>query len=457
METTIVLVRRKRPRSLRTLACLLLCGVLAGCAGGLPSVIDMMPAPAVSDQTDDDLPISDEGPALLDILYATSRAPAGPADEEPFYTNERGYLVRVGSGKIAFGDSDITWDEARKISLLKNRPGEFPLQIRDAVEYGVVPDSVSIFTPRNELETIDEEADDRFIAAIEERLARSDSKDIFIYVHGYKVEFENPLLVAAEMWHFLGYDGAFVAFSWPSTPSRLAYFKDTETARVAAWGLRKFIAYLARETSVERINIIGYSAGTRLVMTALHELALIQQHNTPEEITEATRLGRVILVGSDVDTGTFASFLLDGLLRSQDQLNLYVSPADKALQVSDRVLRHRRLGQVLPGTLDERMREFVMDNNDRLHFIDVEGADNFDEGHGHGYFRKSPWVSSDVLMTLRYGLAPGERGLIRHENSPIWRFPTDYENRLDQVLSEVNPGLVPALHTPESLATSGGF
>ncbi|MEJ2604964.1 MAG: alpha/beta hydrolase, partial [Gammaproteobacteria bacterium] len=383
MHATILLADRVRPGPLRLLACLLVCGVLGACAGSPPSMQEMMPAPAVAGEEAGsvDLPIAEGNTALLDILYATNRAPAGADDEQAFYTNERGYLVRLGSGRIAFGDSDITWDEARKISLLKNRPGEFPLEIRDAAEYGIVPDSVSIFTPRGELDAIDESSDDRFVAAVEERLARSDSKDVFIYVHGYKVEFENPLLVAAEMWHFLGYQGAFVAFSWPSTPSRLAYFKDTETARVAAWGLRQLITYLARETSVERINIIGYSAGTRLVLTAMHELALIHQQSTPDEIVAANRLGRVILVGSDVDSGTFASYVLDGLLRVQDQLNLYVSPADKALKVSDKVLRHRRLGQVLPGTLDERMREFVM-STDRLHFVDVEDADQFDEGNG---------------------------------------------------------------------------
>ncbi|MEJ2604769.1 MAG: hypothetical protein P8172_16060, partial [Gammaproteobacteria bacterium] len=87
---------------------------------------------------------------------------------------------------------------------------------------------------------------------------------------------------------------------------------------------------------------------------------------------------------------------------------------------------------------------------DRLHFVDVEDADQFDEGNGHGYFRKSPWVSSDVLMTLRYGLAPGERGLVRREDSPIWRFPPDYLSRLERILWDVNPDLAPAAKTLSS-------
>ena len=64
----------------------------------------------------------------------------------------------------------------------------------------------------------------RFVAAINQRLASSASKDVYIYSYGYKVDLENPLLIASELWHFLGYNGAFIAFSWPTTPKSLANF-----------------------------------------------------------------------------------------------------------------------------------------------------------------------------------------------------------------------------------------
>jgi len=427
--------------------CVVIAAVTAGGCASKQRALDMMPAPAAYEQAaapfiQDTAPAAaaDLAAAPLDMLYATNRAPVGAGDEERYYTGERGYLLRVGAAQIAFGDTDITWDQAREVSLLKNRPGRFPLQVKDVSEYGVLEDSVSVFTPVDLASTVDESATHRFIDGIEQRLARSSNKDIYVYVHGYKVEFENPLLVASELWHFLGYEGAFVAFSWPSTPARLAYLKDIETARVSAWGLRKFIEYLARETSASRIHIVGYSAGTRVVLTALYELALIHQHDTDAAIREDTKLGNVILVGSDVDTGMFASYILDGLLRVQERLTLYASPSDKALHLSEQVFAHRRLGEVLPGTLDDRMRDYVA-SSPRLAFVDVSGAANFDADNGHAYFRKSPWVSSDVLMTLRYGLAPEERGLVRLDDSPIWRFPGDYLQRFEAALEKVNPQL----------------
>ena len=418
--------------------------LLVGCASNPLHQLDLMPVPAAYEQAVTPFDVSETadvlaGSGALDMLYATNRAPvsAGDDEDERYYSGERGYLVRVGSADISFGDSDITWDEARRISLLKNRPGSFPLEVLDVHESGILVSSVSAFTPAEIAATVDDAPSQEFVQEIERRLARSPVKDIFIYVNGYKVNFENPLLVASEMWHFLGYEGAAIAFSWPSTPARLAYMKDIETARVSAWGLRKFLEFLASETSAERIHIVGYSAGTRVVLTTLYEMALIHQHEPQSEVSNTTRLGNVILVGSDVDTGTFASYIIDGLLRVQDRLTLYTSPSDQALHLSQKIFAHRRLGQILPGTLDERMRQFAHSSS-RLALIDVADADNFDDGNGHAYFRKSPWVSSDILMTLRYGLAPAERGLEQRDDSPVWRFPDDYLARFETALAKAD-------------------
>jgi len=61
----------------------------------------------------------------------------------------------------------------------------------------------------------------------------------------------------------------------------------------------------------------------------------------------------------------------------------------------------------------------------------VEGSDT---GNGHGYFRSSPWVSSDLLMTLMHDLDPEDRGLVRLPGQPLWTFPDDYIERLRAAL-----------------------
>ena len=37
----------------------------------------------------------------------------GEDDKEDYYLNERGFLLRLGVGKLQLGDNTMTWEEAR--------------------------------------------------------------------------------------------------------------------------------------------------------------------------------------------------------------------------------------------------------------------------------------------------------------------------------------------------------
>jgi esterase/lipase superfamily enzyme len=250
------------------------------------------------------------------------------------------------------------------------------------------------------------------------------------------------MLVAMELWHFLGYEGVFIAYAWPSTPSRWAYFADLETAALSTRNLRLFLKYLARETKAEKINILGYSAGTRLVIDTLAQLAMLHADDDKAKQQTELKIGNVILVGSDYDLDLFGGLVVDGLLKVSAHNTIYLSGTDKALGISNWVFGGRnRLGQVWRDLeKDSPVTEFLR-NSDDLIVIDVTEAEQSASGNGHAYFRKSPWVSSDILTTLRYDLAPADRGLVRSETLPIWTFPADYIDKLRSVLIEVNPDL----------------
>ena len=95
------------------------------CASNKPLQIEMMPAPEVyANSTVDpflDLEkIGGERMPYRGILYATDRKPAGK--KESLYENQRGFLLRLGLAKVTVGKKDLDWEEARRVSLLKNRP-----------------------------------------------------------------------------------------------------------------------------------------------------------------------------------------------------------------------------------------------------------------------------------------------------------------------------------------------
>lgn len=418
---------------------------LVACANKKSNLILLMPAPEVYEAGSID-PFIDNDPISRGVqpgvFYATDRAPAMPDDNKhDYYSDQRGNVLRLGMGRIELGvDESISWEEARRISLLKNRTEAYPLQVTSVEEFGPLAQTVRPFDDGVQRSP---EPGRRFAANINRQLATSEIKDVYIYVHGYKVTFENPLLVASELWHFLGYNGAFIAYAWPSTPKTLAYWSDLEDAANSARGLRSLILFVAKNTTVNKIHVIGYSAGTRVVSRMLADLGMYGYLMEEEEVEERVKLGNVILIGSDVDRAVLAGYLLDGALRIPDALTIYLSSADKALDMSRLVFGKDRVGQLLSGEPVGANAARFFEAHSHLRIIDVTNAEGSDSGNGHSYFRSSPWVSSDVLMTLHYDLAPEDRGLVQTRESGIrlWRFPSDYINRLRNALTKANPSL----------------
>jgi hypothetical protein len=138
----------------------------------------------------------------------------------------------------------------------------------------------------------------------------------------------------------------------------------------------------------------------------------------------------VVLVGSDVDRHLFAARLVDGIVGIADALSVYVSASCSALGMSKWVFRRDRLRQAWASTAMQPAAAGFLRQNEKLYLVDVTGAEGAQTGNGHGYFPSSPWGSSDVLMSLMYGLTPSDRGLVRRDQQPVWTFPGDYVERL---------------------------
>ncbi len=422
-----------------------LVSTIAACASSGSYQQDLMNAPDIYDEGGID-PFADTSPIDVannfGILYATDRLPADEPNKPPYYSNTRGHVLRLGSARIHLAKEGATWEDARRVSLLKNRTEAFPIQVSDTREYGVLDRSVTSVGDPTKVAPESALPGKLFAERVNEQLSKSSVKDVFIYTHGFKVNFENPILVASELWHYLGYEGTFIAYSWPATPSIWAYAFDTETAAIAGRNLRIFLQYLADETDAERIHIVGYSAGTRVVTGALWQLALLHENLSKKSIQKKLRLGHVILTGSDIDADIFGSYLVDGIWKIPAHITVYLSGTDAALSTSSFFyFGKRRLGAWGKDDALSPVGEKILREHDDLLAIHVGEADKSSTGNGHAYFRDSPWVSSDILMTLRYDLLPGERGLVRTQEDPMWRFPPDYIANLRATIFRVNPEL----------------
>jgi esterase/lipase superfamily enzyme len=427
---------------------LLACGVLAAlasCKGtSYPYELELMPAPAVFPVCDVDpfrFTHEDEQQTTVEVLYATDREPSGEEEKQPYYANRRGWELRLGVAQVRFGDPGETWESLVERSVQLEREEPVPVVVEGVQDFGLL-DTTLVDIEGDEFAEADQDAAEAmFIERVNAKLARSVNEEIVIFVHGYKVVYENPILVASQLWHYMGYDGVMIPYSWPSTPAWWAYFADLETAKSSARNFRMFLQFLSENTSAKRIHVVGYSAGTQVVAHALYELALIHDEYSVEEIRDKLRIGRVILAASDLELGVFLTMVDEGLLRIPRTLTLYASPKDSALGFARFFLRKDRVGLWSPDQEIEPETIEFLESHPTLEIINVLGAEGIEDGNGHGYFQSSPWASSDILITLSTDRGPGERGLDRLEHAPIWLFPPDYLDVLAILVEEARAQL----------------
>lgn len=409
--------------------CYVLPFFVAGCGEAIYDEIELMPSPlAYSVAGINPFPTEDTAnfTARSRLFYVTDRAVAGPEDDQAYYTNQRGQLSRAGIADVTLSPTVSNWQEFVDVTMRGIRDRKYLLNISDVTEIGVLPYSVSELypdpPPKSELDAAGRE----FAKAINTQLLLSRNRDVHIYVHGYNVDFEYSTLVGRELQHFLGYQGAFITYNWAATPNRLAYFKDQETASASRRNLRSLIEFLSEHTKAERINLIGYSAGSRLAFEVMYQIALLNSAKV------GPRLGKVILISSDLDRSYVGHSLADGILDSVDKLSIYTSGTDAALAISSFVFGRDRLGQkweeddggVWPA-LEARLASL-----EKLEIIDVTDAEESSAGNGHAFFRTSPWASSDIFLSILTQRDARERGLVRSIGDAVWAFPPDYPERL---------------------------
>lgn len=376
----------------------------------------------------------DVSPPVFDVYYATDREPAerGPFHPE-FYGNERSSSLSLGVATVRFGVEEMDWHEIRAASLMEKRPRALPLNI-ERIEtlhnIGTAAETLEASLHKGIL------TDDPFIARINHRLANSDTKSIFIFVPGFKVDFTYPVLVAAELWYYMGCHGAFIAYSWPSKQRLRDYFSDIETAAFTAQHFRMLLLYLADRTEAKNIHILSYSAGARIVSQALHELRLMGYGVEVSELKKTLKIGQVIFTAPDIDLMLFAARYRDGFDDIAEKITIYTNANDNALNWALRFFGWPRLGA--PGELGltpEKIRS--LKDLGKTVIVDVAEAENTASGNGHGYFIKSPWVSSDILLTLRYGKEALERGLIKPKEVSVWSFHKKYPSTIRQLIENI--------------------
>ncbi len=248
---------------------------------------------------------------------------------------------------------------------------------------------------------------DEFNTALHDELAQrpAASRSAFVFIHGYRVSFDEAAYRTAELAYDLNFPGVPIMYSWPAQSKLLTYAGDLDNAELSSSNLKEFLERVAQQSDATRIHLVAHSMGNKVLMGALEKIAVKN---------EAPHFDNVIMVAPDVNADYFKKIWPE-IQPSAQRFTLYASSSDNALLTAMNLRGgsdFERLGQggdnlvVLKG----------MDS------IDASGIDT--SLLGHSYEACKP-VLKDVRLMFDKNLQPLDRELRNRLKNGLayWVFP----------------------------------
>jgi esterase/lipase superfamily enzyme len=364
----------------------------------------------------------------VEVLYATNRAPA-PDGDPAHYESHPGGVARLGRAEVRLGEPGWSFADLVASDLTSRAEDEpRPAQVTSIDEFGELGSAA---------------ADDAFVAAIDERVARSSTGEAVLYVPGYRISFNRTLTFMGGWAHYLGRSSAVMTFAWPTGTRAWSYLTDCPRARAFVPDIERLIALVAERSTAKRINLVGFSCGSPLLAEALVALRARHPAEDADALQRRYRIANAIFIAADIDLATFAREHVPAVTTIARRTEVYLSEDDLALKVAAFLARASRLGR---PRFDELTRDDLetLAGNDRLIGIDVAGVYGRHETtgmRGHGYWFANQRVSTDVLLSMVYPFDPAWRGLEHGPGKGLWTFPDDYPQRVGTAVYEAAPQL----------------
>jgi esterase/lipase superfamily enzyme len=322
---------------------------------------------------------NDEAPARTpidyDVFYGTNRKPIASGSGAGFL-NERGSALALGRCRVSvptthrFGSNGARWlSRFRRCS-------------------------------RDSLDVVETESLDvgEFLLRVAASSGDFDCRlQNLLYIHGYRVSFNDAITQAAQLGVDLKIPGRTFAYCWPSAARLGQYVADEAALEASIPFLEQFVAMVRSQCVDVPLNVLVHSMGSRAILRLLAKVA-----------TEATGaanapIGQVIFVAPDVDRDVFASAAsqFSGIAK---RTTLYAARADVALQVSEWLHNYPRAGLAPPLLTAEGIDTVLVEDFDLLSL-------------GHDYHSSASAVLHDMFHLIRYDSSPHDRPAIKEASS----------------------------------------
>ena len=416
---------------MRILLLLVLACLLGACQSQPP--VRLMPPPEAFVKSENNLFSVNqnlERSGEIQVFYATNRKPVGPPDKQSYSRTPTDDL-HLGVADLSIGGGEITWEALYKLSTQADgealRPEILLTSLHQKAQVSpLLGDSSG-------------GADGlAFFRLIDQALAASQDKNLTIYVHGANTGVQRAAAQAAQYRHFTGRNSVVLSYIWPSAESFLRFSTDVANTARTAPTFAHLIRMLSLHTQARQINVIAYSSGAMVASGGLARL------DTPDPRfpQESLRLGEVYYAAPDADFRTFV-----GYLQRQKGIG---KRATVAINMDDSVLMwsslHQRASRAGRPDLSELSAEDTRwllqaaetDLVDVL-WVKPEGLPGLAQ-RSHTFWYDHPWVSTDLLLKMLFGLPPSERGLeagVSAAGVKYWEFSPDYGQRLWTIMQRL--------------------
>ena len=335
------------------------------------------------------------GYATVRVFYGTNRARSGSRRLDEFYNADR--------GELQTGYVDVSIPETHKY-------GEIETESRFSIYSYVLGDEAKKqrYVLLQDIQPLGDEA---FYRRLDEYVDASPSNDVFVFIHGYNVNFEDAARRAAQLAYDLDFDGTPVFYSWPSQASTTAYTVDEAVVRPSGRKLARLLSGIVARTNADRIHLLAHSMGNRALLEALQAYVLEHGHEASKDVFD-----QVVFTAPDVDHDYFLDVMdsIDGIAR---RATLYASRDDLALR-SSRIL-HGATRAGLAG--DSIIQHPAVDT------IDMTGIDA--DMLGHSYFAVNEGAIYDLFRLFWKGDPPPARCSMQRTggaDASLWSFDLDH-------------------------------
>jgi len=324
--------------------------------------------------------------SVVRVFYGTDRARSGDSNWNTYYSSS--------PADLEYGICEVSIPDSHDYGQIE-RPQIWKLEFNESPNRHIM------------LQNIEPQTEEAFTSELQAEVNESESKEAFVFIHGYNVSFAQATYRTAQMAYDLKFSGPPILFSWPSKGELSGYVADMTSADRARNHLKTFLETVARDSGARKVHLIAHSMGNRVVTEALRSFS------DEAAFRPVPRFNEIILAAPDVDANTFKTEIAPRIVQAGDRVTIYASSNDRALQASKLLHQRPRLGQG-----GDNLTTFP-----DLEVIDVVDASWVDFGFfdlGHAEYGDA--LLGDVKQTLS-GQPADRRGLSPYQQALAWTFP----------------------------------